>query len=95
MKKVILSIGLALTVFGIQKAKAAEALIVVTGTVEHMEAMENEATIKISGLNKLFFIKNLMAFSEVKLQAIMDSQENQKVLKLKVNESNQVIDVSL
>ncbi len=70
------------------------ATVVVSGAVEHMEAMENEATIKVVGLQKLLFIKNLTSFSDAKLQVIMDSQDTKKLLKFKVNESNQVLDVA-
>lgn len=67
----------------------------VTGVVEHVEAIENEAMVKVAGVQKLLIIKNLMSFPEAKLQILAESQENRVPLKLKVNGSNHIIDVML
>ncbi|WP_374000099.1 hypothetical protein [Bdellovibrio bacteriovorus] len=67
----------------------------VTGVVEHVEAIENEAMVKVSGVQKLLIIKNLMSFPEAKLQVLVESQESRVPLKLKVNGSNHIIDVML
>lgn len=67
----------------------------VTGVVEHVEAIENEAMVKVAGVQKLLIIKNLMSFPEAKLQVLADSQENRVPLKLKVNGNNHIIDVMM
>lgn len=65
----------------------------VTGVVEHVEAMENEAMVKLVGLPKLLIIKNLMSFPEAKLHLLTESQESRVPLKLKINGNNQILDV--
>ncbi|MDG0815960.1 hypothetical protein [Bdellovibrio svalbardensis] len=79
----------------LSSAVAAEsAQTYVTGVIEHVEAMENEAMVKVSGISQLFIIKNLMSFPEAKLQALMSSQETKATVKLVVKQ-NQIIDVIL
>ncbi|MEK2644153.1 hypothetical protein [Bdellovibrio sp. BCCA] len=74
---------------------AAASQVLVTGIVEHVEAMENEAMVKIVGMQQLLIIKNLMSFPEAKIQALVDSQEHKTAVRIKVNEKNQIIDVIL
>ncbi|AFY01031.1 hypothetical protein Bdt_1333 [Bdellovibrio bacteriovorus str. Tiberius] len=64
-----------------------------TGVVEHVEAIENEAMVKLVGLPKLLIIKNLMSFPESKLHLLTESQEGRVPLKLKINGNNQILDV--
>ena len=74
---------------------AAASQFFVTGVIEHVEAIENEAMVKVAGVQKLLIIKNLMSFPEAKLQILAESQETRVPLKLKVNGSNHILDVIL
>lgn len=98
MMKIILALSLGFsfaTFANLPTASATEsASTYVTGIIEHVEAIENEAMIKISGLSQLFVIKNLMSFPEDKLQALMGSQESKIPVKLLVKQ-NQILDVIL
>lgn len=99
MTKLILAMTLSFSSVTVATASVASAQAssqrYVTGVVEHVEAMENEALIKLTGIQQLLVIKNLMNFPEAKLQALMDSQETKTFIKLKVNEKNQILDVIL
>lgn len=76
-------------------APAAATQVYVNGIVEHVEAMENEAMVKIAGFQQLLIIKNLMSFPENKIEALMNSRDQQVTIKLKVNDKNQIVDVIL
>ncbi|WP_374074617.1 hypothetical protein [Bdellovibrio bacteriovorus] len=69
--------------------------VYVNGVVEHVEAMENEAMVKLAGVQQLLIIKNLMGFPENKIEALMNSRDQQVTIKLKVNNKNQIVDVIL
>lgn len=74
---------------------AAASQFYITGVIEHVEAIENEAMVKVAGVQKLLIIKNLMSFPEAKLHILAESQETRVPLKLKVNGSNHILDVIL
>lgn len=98
MIKFILAISLSFsfaTFANLSSAIATEsAATSVTGVIEHIEASENEAMVKVSGISQLFIIKNLMSFPEAKLQALLSSQETKVTVKLLVRQ-NQIVDVIL
>lgn len=98
MTKILMAIALcfsSLIFVNTVSAQEAAAHTYVTGVVEHVEAMENEAMVKLVGAQKLLIIKNLMSFPEAKLQALVDSQDAKTFVKLKVNAQNQILDVIL
>lgn len=100
MKNLIFSLGLALSavsVAGVASAstKTAKKDTVVSGVVEHIELMEGEGIVKLSEAKTLYIIKNLIDFPENKIQALQKSKESGAKVRLKINESNQVVDVLL
>lgn len=76
-------------------AKAAPTSSVVSGIVEHVELMENEGIVKLSEAKSLYIIKNLMEFPENKIQSIQKSAESGTTIRLKIDGTNQIVDVLL
>lgn len=98
MMQILFTLSLALgfstlTLVAPQVAWATEKTTQISGVVEHMESMENEAMIKLKGVSSLYTIRNLTDFPEVKLQKLSDSQEKGLTVKLKVNAKKQIVDV--
>lgn len=72
----------------------AQNISTISGVIEHVESTENEAMVKLVGVAQLFTIKDLMSFPEEKLQMLTTSQDQRSIVKLKVDEKNQILDVS-
>lgn len=66
---------------------------IVSGSVEHVELVEGEGMVKISGEKNLLVIRDLLEFPEKKIRVLQDNQGKKKKLRLKVAEPNRIVDV--